>query len=120
MDSATGFLRQIIEWLPGAHIAYSVVTVILMQIVKRLFFPSDPNAPIGKWMHWTTPERFGRWILLLTFVVAATLSITFDPHGATQGLRGKIGDGLQTAAGSVAMWEVYSKWIRPRIFPEEG
>ena len=106
-------MEEILKSLAGAHITWAFVTVLLVQAVKGAFLPNDPNAPVGAG-RWTSPKRLGRLMQVLAFFVATGLSVAFDPHEA-QSVVGKLGDGLQTGAASIAIWEIYSKWFQPLL-----
>jgi len=106
-------MEQILKSLAGAHVTWAFVTVLLVQVVKGAFLPNDPDAPVGKG-RWTSPKRFGRFMQLIAFFLATGLSVAFDPHEA-QVLVAKVGDGLQTGAASIAIWEIYSKWFQPLL-----
>jgi putative Ca2+/H+ antiporter (TMEM165/GDT1 family) len=114
MDAFKGIYQEALKWLPGMHFAYSVVTVVMVQIFKGLFLPVDPGAPIGRLARFTAPKRFERWLQVATFAIAMALSVSFDPH-EEQTLRGKIGDGFQTAAAAIFLWEAYKAWVRPKL-----
>ena len=107
-------MNEILMWLKSAHLSYAVVTVCVVQIVKRLIFPDDPDIVFGN-DKWSVPKRWRKYILLVAFLVAVGLSMIFDPD-VGQTLLGKTGDGLQTGAAAIAMWEVYDKWIKPVVF----
>ena len=106
-------MNEILVWLKGAHLSYAVVTVVIVQLVKRLIFPADPDIVFGN-DKWSVPKRWSKYVLIVAFLIAVGMSMLFDPD-AGQSLLGRGGDGLQTGAAAIAMWEVYDKWIKPVI-----
>ena len=106
-------MNEILVWLKNAHLPYAVVTVVIVQLVKRLIFPNNPDIVFGN-DKWSVPKRWSKYVLIVAFFIAVGMSMIFDPD-AGQSLLNKTGDGLQTGAAAIAMWEVYDKWIKPVI-----
>lgn len=98
-------------FLSGANVAMVMVTLVLVQLVK-FFLPTPPPAIPGAVVSkWSVVEEL-RWVpLFAAFFIAMILSFIFDPH-VGQDLKGKISDGLQTGAYTVATWETYSQTIQ--------
>ncbi len=106
-----GELQQVLQYvdkyLVNANVPLAIVTVIVLQLVKR-YLPS-PNGEKYK----VIPQL--SWLLpALAFFIGTALSFGLDPH-VGQSVKGKLSDGLQTGAYAIVAWELYSEWIKPGI-----
>jgi hypothetical protein len=103
-------MRELLDWFLQANKGVAAVTVVLVQIIK-LWLPGNGEG------RFSVAESWKKYLLPLTFGIAVGLSVLFDPDKGKSFL-GKIGDGLQTGGLAVVMWEIYSNWVRPFMFPQ--
>ena len=103
-------MRELLDWFLQANKGVAAVTVVAIQIIK-IWLPGNGEG------RFSVSESWKKFLLPLTFGIAAGLSVLLDPH-AGEPLKVKIGEGLQTGGLAVVIWEIYSNWVRPFVFPK--
>jgi hypothetical protein len=105
-------MRELLDWFMQANKGMAAVTVVAVQIIK-LWLPGNGEG------RFSVAESWKKILLPATFLIAVSISVYFDPHPG-EPLKIKIGEGLQTGGLAVVMWEIYSNWVRPFVFPTKA
>jgi hypothetical protein len=101
--------------LLSADTAMAAVTFFFVCFVVTPLLPSPlPSDPSQKPDRWKVVKEL-KWVPLASaFVMGTFLSVWLDPD-KNELIVSKVRSGLQTGAYSCALWETYSKAIKPVI-----